>query len=857
MLWKKIFDFVINKIKSHFFPQEPSYDSQFVTNVLFGSDFLKKKYIHLKRIISENDKILDIMANISQDNTKKLVDPASFTSKIESILSHTLSFIQALNNLTENRYSWLYEVYDRLHKKIMETMLKSIKDPQQSVIFFLNKISREQTHLVGAKASNLAEIKNLLGLNTPEGIVISAEYFKKFLRENKLEGFVKEKLKQLSLKDLKKIKETSYTLTDRILKAKLPQELTQKILENLKLVGKDRWAVRSSAIGEDEEFTFAGQFSSFLNIPTEDVPHTYLKVLASLYQERALFYRLAHNIGDKDLAMAVIVLEMIYPKASGVMYTMDPTDPTSYKILISGVWGLGIPVVSGDVQPDIFVLDKNSGKLIEEKISQKTIGMFPCEYKGVKKKEIDKKLQTLPCLTKKELAQLFEISQTIEEHFKTPQDIEWCIDHNGWVYVLQTRPLKTPKARTLKSKYSSPFLKGEPISPGTCCGPVFWIQTPRDIDKIPVQSIVITPSMNPEFSKILPKIKGLISLKGSTTIHLATVLREFRIPAVVITDLSHKELPDGKTITLDGYEGLIYLGREEEILKGRKKMEFLVKSTAGEESESLKEVLSYILPLTLTDIPEDEEIDPENIKTIHDLIRFIHEISLREMFLWTREDLSNIAHILDSPLVPMIFYIIDLEDGLVPQVAFKRVIKIEHIRSIPFLALWQGMTHPKVRWAGAVPFDFGSFVSIISRSFVRTKEPPGRAYALISRNYLNFHSRLAYHFAAVESFCSDSAASNYVIFKFQGGGANVTGRLRRLTILEKILTHLGFTVSVKADRLNSVIRGTSKEQTKEVLDQLGRLMAYVRQMDMALTSEDLVQKLIDAFLKEDYSIVHG
>jgi pyruvate,water dikinase len=214
------------------------------------------------------------------------------------------------------------------------------------------------------------------------------------------------------------------------------------------------------------------------------------------------------------------------------------------------------------------------------------------------------------------------------------------------------------------------------------------------------------------------------------------------------------------------------------------------------------------------------------------------------------------AHVLVSPLVPMIFYVIDLEGGLDPQVAFKKEISIENVRSIPFLALWRGMSHPGVRWAGAVPFELGSFVSVLSRSFVRSKDLSGKAFVLISREYLNFHSRLAYHFAVVDSFCSErSAASNYVAFRFQGGGAGLEGRLRRINILQRILQHLGFRVNIKGDRLTAVLRGTSKEETENALDQIGRLMAYVRQMDMAATDEKVVERYAKAFLEEDYSIV--
>ncbi len=860
MSWKKLWNSCLNKIKHYLHPKQSHYDSEFVTQLLFDGGVLKKKYTHLKRVITENDYILDLMAGLSQRD-KIYEDPPLFTSRIESILSHVLSFIQALNNLTDNRYIWLYDVYEDLYQKIMSNTLELLKKiPSQKSIYFLDSISQEYVYEVGNKASNLAEIRNALGISTPNGIVISTSSFLNFLKKNNLEEVIEKNLKNLSLKEPDEISKISSFIQDAILNSPIPDDLSKEIINSLKKIGSKYWAVRSSAIGEDGTYSFAGQFTSILNVPTEEVPKAYLKVIASLYQERVLFYRLAHGLDKQPISMAVLVIEMIDAKSSGVIYTLNPTNPTSYEVMISGTWGLGVPVVSGDTQPDIFILDRRTGELKEKKVAIKNIMIAPEKKEGVVTKEVETSLKKIPCINKNELSQLYEVSLSIEDHFKTPQDIEWSIDQKGWLYILQARPLRV---RMLIGNKPSPqesfFLKGESISPGVSCGTIFWLKNPKDKDHIPHHAIVVTPNMDPDFAKIVPKIKGLISLKGGATIHLATVLREFQIPALVIPDLSQEKLPNGKLITLDGFEGQIYLGRVENILKGRRKMEFLSHpKQTDKEDKIFEDVLSYILPLTLTEIPEDEEDIPrEKIQTIHDLVRFVHEISMREMFLWSREDVSHIAHILDSNLVPMIFYIIDLDDGLVPQVAFKKTIRIEHIRSIPFLALWQGMIHPGVRWAGAVPFEFGSFISIVSRSFVRSKEPPGRAYALLSKEYLNFHSRLAYHFAAVESFCSEKTpASNYITFKFQGGGASLDGRLKRINILERILTHLGLKVSIKADRLSAVIRGTSKEQTQEVLDQLGRLMAYVRQMDMAVSSEETIQKFVEAFLKEDYSVVH-
>jgi len=378
----------------------------------------------------------------------------------------------------------------------------------------------------------------------------------------------------------------------------------------------------------------------------------------------------------------------------------------------------------------------------------------------------------------------------------------------------------------------------------------------NELDQVPEKVILVVPSMAPELAKIVPRIRGLIALRGSAMTHLATILREFQVPAVVIEDLSPQELTPGQIITLDAFAGRIYPGHQEDVLKARQERALAISQLPKKRNKAWEQVLNLILPLTLDEIPEEGPFEPDKIRTIHDLVRFVHEVSVREMFFWGTEGKEGLAHILISPLVPMIFYIIDLEGGLAPQAIFKKKIQIEDVRSLPFLALWRGMSHPGVRWAGAVPFELGSFVSVVSRSFVKSKDLSGKAFALISQEYLNFHSRLAYHFAVVDAFCSDrSATGNYIALRFQGGGAGIEGRLRRLVIMQRILQHLGFRVNIKGDRLTAVLRGTSREETEKALDQVGRLLAYVRQMDMAATDEEAINRYVRAFLEEDYSIV--
>ncbi len=853
MSWKKVWE-ICRKIKSFISAEEDSPDTHFVNQILLGNSSLKKRYSVFRQLIKENDSVLEIMADLSQHSISPK-EHAQIVGQIEGLLKHTLALIQGLNDLTEGRYSWLFQVYERLQEEIHKELEPLAKTPEHLYVLDLSSLHQKDAYLVGNKAANLAEAHNALGLSTPRGVAVSVQCFRALMRENGLENFIKQSLAQLNLQNPQRVREISREIRHKILNARLPRGFEEELLTKLQGIGAPFWAVRSSALGEDSALSFAGQFLSVLNVPLEEVPKAYLKVVASLYEERALFYRLAKDLHRLEIAMGVLILEMVPARTSGVLYSLNPNNPKAAEMLISAVWGLGALAVGGDLQPDIFILDHQSGKLKEEKISRKLIQVVADPKGGLKKESVPLEWQERPCLKPQDLSRLHQMGILLEEHFRGPQDIEWSIDERGWLFLLQTRPLSLLSLKKGLHKIGkAPFKKGAPVSPGVAIGPLYWLKDLSDLKKVPSKVILVAPNMDPELAQIVPNLKGLIALKGSSMTHLATVLREFRVPAIITKDLSPQELPSGQIVTLDAFEGNLYLGKREDILKARRGL-LIESKTATPGDNTLWRVLEYILPLTLTEIPEEGIFDPKRIRTIHDLVRFIHEVSVREMFLWPAEKHENIAHILSSPLVPMIFYLIDLGGGLVPQATFKKRISIEDVCSIPFLALWQGMTHPGVRWAGSVPFELGSFVSVVSRSFVRNKDLSGKAFALISREYLNFHSHLAYHFAVVDSLCSPkSTASNYVALRFQGGGAGIEGRLRRLVIMKQILEHLGFRITIKADRITAVIRGLNKEETEQALNQVGRLLAYVRQMDMAATDEEAIKKYVKAFLEEDYSI---
>ena len=263
------------------------------------------------------------------------------------------------------------------------------------------------------------------------------------------------------------------------------------------------------------------------------------------------------------------------------------------------------------------------------------------------------------------------------------------------------------------------------------------------------------------------------------------------------------------------------------------------------------------MPLNLVD-PRAESFKPEHCQTFHDLTRFIHEISIQEMFRSNEVEKSS-KHEQAKRLVsdiPINLYLIDLDGGLQSSMRHKKTIRPEDITSLPLKALWRGMTHPGVNWSGMVEVDLKGFASVmlntLSDSAAYGQTMGERSYALISKEYMNFSSRLAYHFSTVDSYCSKIKNNNYITFHFMGGGSSSERRARRARFISGVLKNLDFEVELKGDWLLAKLMKYEGRVMEEKLDYLGRLMCCSRQLDMVMYSDGVVDWYIKAFMEGNY-----
>jgi len=351
----------------------------------------------------------------------------------------------------------------------------------------------------------------------------------------------------------------------------MPPEIARAIREAYVKMGRGLVAVRSSATAEDlPEASFAGQQRTFLNIEGEkEAVISVQECWASLFEARAIFYRVQHGFDHFKVRIAVPVQRMVQSETSGVMFTLEPVTSDTSKIAIEAVFGLGETIVSGDVTPDTYIVDKNTLKIVRKDIAAQ-------EWKLIKKDRVkDGEANVKVVLTPQEKAlqkisdadiiELARIGKNIEEHYKFPQDIEWAKE-GGKLYIVQTRPVTTIKEAEVgtKPKVEAPvLLSGAPASPGIASGPVKIVTDPSHIDKVIEGDILVAEMTTPDFVPAMKRAAAIVTDRGGRTAHAAIVSRELGIPCVVGTGKATTTLKDGQIVSVDGSEGKVYEGRVE------------------------------------------------------------------------------------------------------------------------------------------------------------------------------------------------------------------------------------------------------------------------------------------------------
>ena len=440
----------------------------------------------------------------------------------------------------------------------------------RSVVWF-SEVGREDIGIVGGKGANLGELTRA-SIPVPPGFVVTADSYFRFLQHNSLEPLLKKDLFNLDVHDSRGLNERASRIRQRILDAPMPAHIAAEIREAYHQLGEGAVAVRSSATAEDlPEASFAGQQSTFLNVVGADnVVRAVQACWASLFEARAIFYRVEAGYDHLKVGLAVPVQRMVQSQKSGVMFTVEPVTSDPKKITIEAVYGLGEGIVSGEISPDLYIVDKESLGILSKAVTPQTRMITQAEgsdgaHEGANAwVEVQEPLASTSKLTDSEIRELARIGRDVEEHYGSHQDIEWAYE-NGKFYLTQSRPVTTMRDHgdDEGEEESAPIiLSGQPASPGVGVGKVRVVLDPNDIDIVRPGDVLVAEMTTPDFVPAMKRATAIVTERGGRTCHAAIVSRELGIPCVVGAH-GATQLEIDREVTVDGARGNIHEGRAE------------------------------------------------------------------------------------------------------------------------------------------------------------------------------------------------------------------------------------------------------------------------------------------------------
>lgn len=458
-----------------------------------------------------------------------------------------------------------------------------------ALVINLDQLGKDDIDMVGGKNASLGEmISHLsdLGVSVPGGFATTSNAFNRFLTETGLLDKINSELKTLDVNDVNKLAATGKKIRTWIIEQELPKDLEQEVRQSFETMsgGEDiAVAVRSSATAEDlPDASFAGQQETFLNIRgIDNVLIAIKEVFASLYNDRAISYRVHKGFEHEGVALSAAVQRMVRSEtgAAGVMFTLDTESGFDQVVFITSSYGLGEMVVQGAVNPDEFYISKQllaNGKpaVIRRNLGSKhkkmVYGDEGSTAKSVKTVDVEKQDRMQFSLSTEELTSLAKQAVTIEKHYGQAMDIEWAKDgDSGEIFIVQARPetVKSRQDSNVMERYvidttgAKVLCEGRSIGQRIGSGKVRIVSNLNEMDKVQEGDILVSDMTDPDWEPVMKRASAIITNRGGRTCHAAIIARELGVPAIVGCGNATELLVDGQEVTAscaEGDTGFIY-----------------------------------------------------------------------------------------------------------------------------------------------------------------------------------------------------------------------------------------------------------------------------------------------------------
>ncbi len=831
---------------------------------------LRQKLDRFRDLVDNNNRVLELMAEAGEMlGGEYIFDSQCLKTLAADLRDAVQKVVLDLDAITGGGHPRLTDAARRIQAEVQAVAESRIVVQRADYVIPIDRTDEDLTDVVGAKMARLGAVRKWLGCRVPEGFVVSTYACQRFLEKSGVDRNVEEWFDRVEPLEDSELAEKSAKLRAKVLGARLPRDVARAIESSVQQLVRSSnppsLAVRSSALGEDSELSFAGQFHTVLGADPSTVLEAYKTVVASLFTTEVMKYRQSHGLHPARGLMAVGCLSMIRAKAGGVIYTLDPAEPGRDVLVASVTPGLAKTVVEGSGAADRFDMAREPPHAVVSRHVARKQRVYEVSEKGsVRQVGLAPSEQERASIGDSELQDLASMALRIEKHLKCAADIEWVLSEAGQLVILQARPLRIesqePSAQRDLSEVANRHRvllrhRGTVACRGIGSGRVHVVEDENAIGDVPRDAVVVARTSSPTLAAAIVGASAVITDVGTTTGHLATIAREFRVPAIVDAEGATQILKDAGEVTVDAEENAVYEGRVPELLRHQ-----LIRSSSPKDTRefgTLRRMLRKIAPLNLRD-PTSSNFSADNCATYHDIIRFAHEKAVQELaegYSVRPSGSTQYVRRLQLP-VPLDLLVIDL-GGALRAVEGTRTMTPDCVVSRPLRALVDGLLTDGVWTTEPVAMDRQAFMASATRSAPLTGPAalrPEQNLAIVSTEYLNLNLRLGYHFNIVDCYVSDKRSENYIYFRFVGGVTELARRSRRADLLKKILEKHGFVVECSGDLVVGRLRKATLETMVAQLTMIGRLIGFTRQLDVFLNSEQVVERYVNGFLEGRYDL---
>ncbi|MDP1957616.1 MAG: PEP/pyruvate-binding domain-containing protein, partial [Rhodocyclaceae bacterium] len=602
------------------------------------SAFLEQ-FRNFRALLTANNNALELMSSAEEMlHSGKPFGMAFVRGELTAMTVNVYKMAHSLVVLSGGRYTALHGRFASITDEIEAILSRQPEVAGTALVLGIDDIDCSVVDQVGAKMANLGEMRKHLGLRVPDGFAVTATAALHFMEVSCIQDEINRRLKTLDIENLEALYTVSSDIQDLIRGTLLPGDLERAIQQQVEqLAARVGWpltvSMRSSALGEDGiQGSFAGQYRTRLWVAAADIPAIYRDIVAGKYQSQAIIYHQQRGYRHQDVLMCVGCLVMIDARTSGVAYSRPADNPEVDAVVIYAALGRGTNIVDGSSSYDQLLVTRETPYAV-------TFSHLADAPSG------------RSCLTEAQARDLAQVSLRIESHFGAPQDIEWAIDRDGELFILQARPLDAATGRGIAgSEAERELVQGAPeagqptglapilaggvtASRGAAAGEVYKVSCALDILEFPKGAVLVVETPYPEWAVLINRASAVVSETGQSATHLATVAREFGVPALFDLPGATARLENGQMITVCATARRVYEGRVEALLKAAPRRPNLM---AGSPIHTLlKDALTHITPLHLT-APDSPFFKAANCQPLHDITRFCHEKALAEMFNFGR-----------------------------------------------------------------------------------------------------------------------------------------------------------------------------------------------------------------------------